>query len=142
MNEYSLAKLQSIYLQHLFCYLRQLFEPQQVIYLNFEKFGNLHEGVKGRLSRVCTPFADGCVIFVQLFGQPFIGPLLVGQYCFDSIQILCHRNVLFDYTGAKIIKIPLLSCYKRINLRKYMLFYGELRTFPIVISIFAGMKQK
>jgi len=114
-----------------------ILKPYQFVHVDFQNLGDVHQRFEGGLAAVGAPFRDGCGVFVQLFGQPFIGPLLVGQYCFDSIQILCHRNVLFDYTGAKIVIIPLISCFKRIFLRKYMLFYGELHTFSIIISIFA-----
>ena len=60
-----------------------------------------------------------------------LGPLLVGQYGLDSFRILCQRNDLFDYTAAKLVIIPLLSCFKRIFLRKTMLFQGELHLFHL-----------
>ena len=57
----------------MFRYLWQLFEPQQVIYLNFEKFGYLHKGFERGLTYIGTPLADGCWVFAQLLGQPLVG---------------------------------------------------------------------
>ena len=60
--------------------LRLLFYwPKQILYLNIQTFGNLHQCLDIWLYGVGTPLRYGCRIFTQLFSEPFVGSFLFSQ---------------------------------------------------------------
>ena len=69
-----------------------------VLFWHSYKFLNLHikelgypeKGVETWLNCVSAPFGDCGGVFTELFGKPFVGPLLLHKHDFDSVYIFAH----------------------------------------------------
>jgi len=82
--------------------------------LHIKELGYPEEGVETRLNCVRAPFGDCCGVFTELFGKPFVSPLLLHKHDFDSVYIFAH-DVFVLFNDAKLTifaEKSVMPCHK------------------------------
>ena len=85
-----IGKFTLFFLEHSSNGLLVIILSKEIFYCYFQYLCNLNECFYIRLGSVGTPLGNSGRIDTQLFGEPFVGTLMLNKHDLDSIDVFCH----------------------------------------------------